>query len=414
MTIFSCTSGECTQQFGYVFDASNQYSVGSEGDSAKLTFDSTTVCNTAGVGVIIKKSGTTDTIEFCLDGTNEKSVTVSSDNEGDYLMVGTKLGEGSTLPASRLTTTEGQDNTVITIGSNYIIYNEAYTTNSEIYCANDQNKLETRFENICSSTDCDYYTCASGRCTESSSNCPATVTPDDNCNPVSNPSKCMDGGFYIVDGSNALITTQNSSGATITLYKCVESSGVECSNDGFTIPTGYIPNADDVSASEYKYSFIKCDGSNCEGYNAPDKTACEAAGQLINLNSSTLSICLQMTKADNSNAIVSAPLSAAGSYFVDTKVSNIFGDRSSDSSGYTFVIVDVTATSVQLHGKDDEDSRYKYTDNTYKIYNRSSNKSNICDASKTINEFELNQCSDYQSAENYYYKLKQSHEWPNV
>jgi len=128
LTIFSCTSGECTQQFGYVFDASNQYSVGSEGDSAKLTFDSTTVCNTAGVGVIIKKSGTTDTIEFCLDGTNEKSVTVSSDNEGDYLMVGTKLGEGSTLPASRLTTTEGQDNTVITIGSNYIIYNEAYTT----------------------------------------------------------------------------------------------------------------------------------------------------------------------------------------------------------------------------------------------------------------------------------------------
>jgi len=176
-----------------------------------------------------------------------------------------------------------------------------------------------------------------------------------------------DGGFYIVDGNNALITTQNSNGATITLYKCVENSGVKCSNDGFTIPTGYIPNADDVSASEYKYSFIKCDGSTCEGYNAPDKTACEAAGQLINLNSSTLSICLQMTKADNSNAIVSAPLSAAGSYFVDTKVSNIFGDRSSDSSGYTFVIVDVTATSVQLHGKGKKKNKIKIIGYLYNI-----------------------------------------------
>jgi hypothetical protein len=399
--------------FGYVFDSSNQYSVGSAANSAKLS-PTTTDCSTAGVGVIIEKSGSPSTIEFCLDGTNEKSIVVDGDNAGDYLIVGTALGSGSVLPATRLSSGEGQDNAVVTIGSNYIIFNEAYTSNGEIYCANDKNKIETRRDNICSSTECDYYICNEGRCTESDSNCPAPANND--CNPVTNQSKCTNGGFYIVDHTGALITTQNSDDAqSVTLYKCT-GSAVTCTTDGITIPTGYITNADDVTTSEYKYNFIKCDGQDCEGYNAPNKSACSEAGELINLNSSTLTICLQMTNTDGNDAIVSASLSESGAYLVDTKVANVFGNRSTGANGYTFVIVDVTSDSVQLHGKVDSDKRFKYTDSTYKVYVRSgdrTSKNNICNASQTINEFELNQCSNYENADNYYYKLNDSYQWPS-
>lgn len=154
-----------------------------------------------------------------------------------------------------------------------------------------------------------------------------------------------------MDHTGALITTQNSDDAqSVTLYKCT-GSAVTCTTDGITIPTGYITNADDVTISEYKYNFIKCDGQDCEGYNAPNKSACSEAGELISLNGSTLTICLQMTNTDGNDAIVSASLSESGAYLVDTKVANVFGNRSTGANGYTFVIVDVTSDSVQLHGK---------------------------------------------------------------
>lgn len=424
LAILDCASGTCTQKYGYAFDGTSNYKIKSSDDSELIEFASTTTCSTSNIGEIFKKEGTelrkraSDTIELCLE--DGVSVEVKSANAGDYLMVGTVLGSGSSLPAGTLTSTSGEGNAVVKVGTNYIILNESYTTDEAIYCANENNKLEGRFENYCSSTECDYYTCATGRCTESAENtCPTEENND--CNPVTNKNKCANDGYYIVNESNALITKDNSAEAqSVILYHCTGTGEVTCVSTGFTIPTGYIPNADNVTASGKKYNYIKCAGAagSCVGYETVSQScANDSAGELVLDSGTTLTLCLRGTNADGEDDIVSVALSSdnAGSYFVDIKALNIFGDRSSDANGYTFVIVDVTATTVKLHGKGDTDKRYKYTDTKLKIYPRDTSQADknakVCGGINVINEFELNQCTDYESADNYYYKLGDTKDW---
>lgn len=405
----SCTTN-CAKGYYAVKGTANTFVIGTAGNGETQKYvmvtgedacdevDPTgiTSCSSSTVGKLASidtdsNGDTPDDVVLCL--TNGKYTKFEG---GDFLMEGTLAGE---VPFTYGVNT----NLVVKASGTSVVANSAFTTGGEVYCTNENNKLESRFGNFCSSASCDgYYTCASGTCNANAEN-ECRTTPA--CNPATAASACGDGSYYIVDsGNDNAFVADFDSAVTPVLYQCSkaeESAPVTCSNltNASKVPVGYIRNGDSTTATDIP--FFKCNGSVCEDASPIPDTAssgkCFGAGALIKVGGS-----YRLCKAKDDTSGIEL---TDGSYFIDVSDPTNYYGITLPKAEYPYVIVDVTQNSALLHGKDETDKRYKYTDQTtLKIIPRnadSTTKESVCGTG--ITEFELDQCEGYGSNSVYFY-----------
>lgn len=273
--------------------------------------------------------------------------------------------------------------------SESIVKNEGLTGGTPIYCINGETSaIEDRQSNFCSSIlPCSQYcTFESGVCTEIKEDEQFVFEREIECVPNGQPSEvaaCVDGYYILYDGSLVTTYTVNETPGVINVYRCEGGVCVQSS------PIGFIANAD--TRTKGGLQFVKCDGVNgCLKLGNSDKAdniaSASSAGLLVNNESVSLVAHLK-----------EAQLSADGEYLLDAAAISIFNKHAVADH---FVIIKIEFGSAILYRRSVVESaggifgefRYKYTDNTLKLFGRKA--SDVCDSGKTIIEYMLDKTDE--------------------
>ncbi|KAL6632896.1 hypothetical protein U3516DRAFT_655698 [Neocallimastix sp. 'constans'] len=277
-----------------------------------------------------------------------------------------------------------------------------FLSEEKLFCANEDNKLESRLVNQCTSAECEkYYVCANGSCDEKSTNyqscsngtcipagetCPSTST----CDPAGNAtaqSQCNAG--YYLKTNKLYLCTQSSTGRKRNTIACKEV-GKEAGQTGTKVPIGYLKNAEQGATETY----IQCTyEGTCTAINP--SSSCTGAGVLYTDSSSgsALTLCLE------ADTPVSTSIADEGSYFVNVSSKNTFGEKTDH-----YVIVKIEDENVILQLQAEASNRFEYTTTNYLITSRSDAKTpttGICTTG--MHEFMKNDCDNCVSDDAFYY-----------
>jgi len=369
---FGISNVDCKQTFGYHLANGQYLTIHGSGTNdyktkGELPLKSTVdALNNCEPGQLYNNDGT---VILCISNTPN---VFSGDISGDVKKYVMKNVEGNVF--TNVGSGHDTEDIIVQVGGgNVILANNGYD-----YCAKTGAEVNETFNEFCESGN----TGANDPCVSAPYVCGGTGVCTRNiveCEVKASGSDC-ENGYYIVNESGLSVDVYpkiKSNGIDGTMFKCVNG---EC--------TKALATADyDASGAGAGYyinqygngiPYIKChtDVAHCTAVGISDR--CDAVGKII--NDGGFKLCLDI-------GVASGVLgTATGSHFISINTETVFGETANK-----YVEVNLKADgSVNLPIADTANTKYVYTDGTYKIYLRAG-KDGVCDVSDgTIVEFKQN------------------------